>query len=969
MPVTETLSSPDNTTPAPVAEGTSLWNLQTQKPEWIPLTQVKSRLSSGAYKTYAGSAVPVQAGIGGEGELNPVSAATAVEGGATPTHTEAFRDLEARQSEFSRQYDNAGDKALAYLDGVTSGLSGGLLDGVPTTSKYNAIERSKRIEEHPNYVGLGELTAMAATALAPESALKYTPLGGANKLFSVASGATDAALAGRVGSSVLRRGISEAAGGAIASGALSTAHAVQQSVQGKPISGYAIIDDVGLGALLGGGLGIVGEKLTGAAKKITDARTQIEAAARFDESAVPIRGVLTDVSKSWRSAHNVSGARAEALEDLVNAGHLDGDLPGTEWLKTRTDARTSADKAFAKLSKLAGTEDPVAIAERVHDLAVSGKAKEAEKLYKAFDEYGSSVSHLDDVMQPTTFDMAHLHDVVGDLDLAIPAKEHPLQRLEEMINNGTPQEEIERFVKEYDAAHNRETGHAGPEDVTVDKPVVRDGATSNQRAGRKIEPQEIAGRPTADFQPPKFEPPELREGQKLGDFVGEGRVAPHANDPVGPGAKIGEPPGAVTPNEDLAKSKLLGGSSAGNEQAGFQAKKILDQARVERLTGVMSPSRPTDLGNKIQGLIDQLTAQTGGRLGSAEARALANKLGMNTASMGGPVAQKLADLWSLHRMSENLAEQLGKRGTGTKKNLLTKALSWGVVSGAGSVAYEAGGSFAAGATRSLARHALGTALYGAAAVTAVAGRFRQSAINGLAKALNPTIRRGAQLSGIYKSVSTSYEPDAPPTTDYNTKAEQLRRLAENPEPVRAHVSKQLEGIKGIDPVAFSASVDAAITRLQNLAGALPTVASYSLMTKTKRGPTPAQLQEWHMYEAATADRELVFKYLKAGYMPQSVIEAMNEQHPDYMNEVREYVLNNPDVVQSANHHTQMALSRLLGVPIVPEANPAFVKRMQEPYDEAKMKAAQKQAQTMQSQGPAALHAAPPSAAQILVLPH
>lgn len=961
MPVPETQSSTDNTVPAaPQApqstpsEGTSLWNLQTQKPEWIPLHLVKSRLASGAYKTYAGSAVPVVAGIGGEGQMSPEAASTAVAGGATPTHTEAFRDLEARDREFSQAYDNAGDKALAYLDGVTSGLSGGLLDGVPTTSKLGDIERKKRLEEHPNYEGLGELTALAATILAPESALKYTPLGASNKLFGATSKAVDAALTTRVGSSVLRRGISEAAGGAAASAALSSAHAVEQSVQGKPISGYAIIDDVGLGALIGGGIGIVGEKLSGAAKKITDARTQIEAAARFDESAAPVRGMLTDVSTSWHSAHNVAGARVEALEDLVKAGHLNGDMPGEDWLKARSDAKTAADTAKAKLSKLAGTDDPVAVAERLHDLAISGKAKDAEKLYKAFDEYGTAVSHLDDVMQPTTFDTAHLGDVIGDLDLAIPAKDHPLQRLEEMINNGSPPEEIERFAKEYDAAINRERGHAGPDDVTIDKPLSAEPkATSDGRAGRK----KVVAEAEPSGQRVKTEAVDVTDP--------ETGLKRKVEIPGGPG-KLGEDINAPLGNEESAQQALLGRGGAGNEQAGFQAKKILDQARVERLTGVMSPTRPTELGNKIQSLIDQLTATTGGRLGSPEARALANKLGMNTAALNGPVSQKLADLWSLHRLSEHLAEQLGRRGTGTKKSILTKALSWGAVSGAGSVAYDAGGSFAAGATRSLVRHALGTALFGAAAVTAAAGRFRQSAVLGLAKALNPTVRRGAALTGIYKTVSSTYQPDTKPTTDYNTKAQQLRTLAENSEPIREHISKKLEGLRGVDPQAFTATVEAAVTRLQNLAAALPTVASYSYMTKTKRGPTPAQMHEWHMYEAATADRELVFKYLKAGYMPQAVVEAMNEQHPDYMNEVRDYVLNNQDEVQSAPHATQMALSKLLGVPLVPEANPAFVQRMQEPYIEAKQKATQAKAQNM---GGSALHAAPATAAQILVLPH
>lgn len=954
--------------------------------------------------------------------MQPGQAATAVEGGAAVTHTESFRDLESRQAQFEQQYDNAGDKALALTDGLVSGLAGGLVDGIPTTSAYGELERTARGEFHPNYKTMGELAAAAATALAPESLLKYTPLGLANEAFTGVAGAADAALATRVGSKVLRKGLSEAAGGAVAAGALSSANAVEQSVQGKPVSGYALLDDIGLGAAIGLGFGVVGERLAQAAKKGSDIRAQIQAAARFDESALPVRGTLVDVSKSWDSAHNVAGARVDALDDLVKSGMLDAEMPGSEWLKARTDAKGAADSARVKLHKLAGTEDPVAIGERLHDMAVSGKAKEAQKLYQAFDEYGTAVSHLDDVMQPTTFDAAHLHDVIGDIDLRISADEHPMQRLEQMINNGSPPEEIEAFAKQIDENWHRESGHAGPNDVTRDLPhsnikeqlnqikaeqdirgarlqeiqsrplesygpeelasvrdevqrlqsenqaarekmssLAGDRPTGDVRGGRKVVGRdEVAGRPDSDFAPPEPGTP-VRTGQKLGDFV-HSDVLPGELHPLG--AHVDRPGLHVEGDEALGTSTMLGGSRAGNEKAGFQAKKILDQARAERATGVMSPVRPTELGTQVQTLLDRLTAATGNRLGSVEARALANKLGMNTAALKGPVSQKLADLWSLHRMSESLSESIG-RPVRASKSPLTEALSWGVVSGAGSVGWHAGGPVAAGAARNLARQALGTALHGAAHISAAAGRFRQSVVNGAAKVMSPVGRRAAGLGAINKVVSSTYAPNTEHTTDYNVKAQQLRWLQQNPKPVEDHLRETLKDIGAVDPAAYTATVDAGMTRLKNLAAALPNSVSISTMVKHS-GPTAAQIAEWHAYEAVTADRDLIFKYLRAGVMPQGVVDAYREQHPDHLAELREYVLNNPDEVQSAPHKTQMALSKLLGVPLVPEADPAYVARMQEPYQKAKQKAAQAQ---QANQGASALHATPPTTVQIIQLPH
>jgi hypothetical protein len=924
MPDNQAPPVPETQVQAPTqSEGTSLWNIQTQRPEWVPLGMVRNKLTSGAYRTYAGSEVPLVQGIGGEGALSPTDAASAVAGGATPTHSEAFRDLEARKTEYSRQFDNAGDKALAFADGVIGGLSADLVDTSTFGNKYDKLAAEKNKEENSTYEGLGQLAALAATVIAPESALKYTPLGGSNALFSGTAAATEKLLAGRIGSKVVTKGISEAVGGAVASGALSSAHAVGQAVQGKPVSGYAIVDDIGMGALIGGGLGVVGEKLGQYAKKSTDATKQIEAAARFDESALQVRGTITDVAKSWHSAHNVAGARVEALEDLTSSGLLDAEIPGTEWLKARTSAKTAADEAKTKLNKLAGTDDPVAIAERLHDLAVNGKAKEAERLFKAFDDYGTAVSVLDDAMQPTTFDRAHLGDVIHDLDDVMAASEHPMQRIEQMINNGVPTEEIEEFAKQIDDNYRRASGHAGPNDETLDvpgglKPASEDRPTGDVRGGRKV-------------QGVIEEEPSIIEKMRT-----------------------------LHQSNEQANAKI---KALSQDEAGLRAKKILDQVRVERNTGVMTPTRPTELGQQITSLLDQLTAATGNRLGTTEARALATQLGMNLSALKGPVSEKLADLWTLHKMTKALADSVTTPKA--KQSLLTKALSWGVVSGSGSVAFEAGGPFAAGATRSLAKAALGTALYGAGQLTAVAGRFRQSAVNGLAKALSPVGRRLVGLGVIQRVVSESYSPKQAPTTDFNTKASQLRQVLVNPEPVRAHLREALKGVGAVDPVAYNAAVEAAVTRMQNLAKALPKSVSISVFEKHTPGPTQAQIQEWHMYEAVTSDRELVFKYLKAGMMPQAVVEGMMEQHPDYLNEIRDYVLNNPDEVQSSSHSTKMALSRLLGVALVPEANPAFVQRMQEPYIEAKQKAEQNK---MQAQGAVALHAQPPTAAQILVIP-
>jgi hypothetical protein len=919
--------------PAPEPQdGTALWNIQTQAPEWVPLSEISTRLKSGAYREYAGSDVTVRSGIGGEQSLSPGAAGVALAGGAQTTTTSGERASRAAQAQIEGAYDTAGDKALALTDGLVSGLSGDLLEGVPTGDSITAqFERSMRDKVHPGYKQVGELTALAATALAPESALKYTPLGLANQAMSKTAKLVKAA----AGTGVLASGLAEGVGGAVASGALSTAHAVQDAVNNRPVSGWAIVDDVGLGALIGGGFGSAGELLGRSASRGAELRKQVEAAARFDETAKPVLQSLNDVSTAWSNAHAEASARFDKLQDLVDSGLLDANMPGEEWLSERKGFKTEADKAAKKLARIAGTDDPQGIAGRIQELAASGKAKEAERLYKAFDDYGTAVSKLDDAMRPTVHDRSHLGDVLdlfSNLDEEIPASEHPLQKLESMIQNGAPEEEVKRFVDEYDRAYAKQ-GKPPEEGIAQEKSDAEStqAKTGEQGPNARRRPVET---PTKDIGL-------RRPTAKLESGMGEVPSLEHA-----PPADLETPAPEI---RDMSR-----------DRAGMEAMQTLGQH--EQFRAVRPMVRPTDLGLQIQTALDRLTAATNGKLGSAPARSLAQELGMNLRSLSGPVSSRLADLWALHRMSESLGQVAA--GGGKKAGLLGKAVRSGVISSAGLAGYKMAGSFGAGATRSLIAAAGSAALAGSAKLTAIAGQFRQHAVNGMAKVLSPTGRRALALAAIHRVVSTSYAPDQEPTTDYKKKAAQLRMVMENPEATRARVTRTLDPVRGVDPVAHSSAVEAAMTRIANLARALPQDYSVSFGYKNQ-GPTLGEIDGWQSYEAVTSDKNLVFDYVRSGHVPERVREAMQEQHPEFLDEIREYVMTHPDEVKAAPYNTQKALSQLLGAPIVPTADAGYVLRMQQSYQDQKQKAQQAQ---MQMQGAAAMKAGVPTLGQILSIP-
>lgn len=925
--------------------GTTLWNLQTQTPEWVPLSAAQEKLASGGYREYGASGVNVAQGIGGPGIQSAAQAAHTIAAGGTVVDTRAQEALKSRQAATLATFDNSGDKALAVADGFVSGLSGGILEGVPVSDNILATAaRETNSRANSGYKSLGELAALAATVIAPESVLKYTPLGAANEVFSATSKGVRTVL----GDGILATGAADAAAGAASSLALSSANQVGRAVQGKPVHGNAIVDDVGLGTIIAGTLGLAGGYFAKASGKIKNAAEEIQAAARFDESAKPIMGAVADVSNAWSAAHTDSAARMRALDKLVDSGLLEGSMPAEDWLAARHEALAAADKSRKTLNKLAGTEAPGEIAAKLADLASNGNAKATQKLYRAFDDYGTKVSALHDAMLPTSFDHAHLGEVIGDLDLGIHPTDHPAQRAEQMAASGASAEEVNRFLEEYYPNEApMEPGRAERAEQATG--AVSPRAKAKPRGEAPIEEQSVApGEQTRDIG--------LRGPTKNIRPVAE--YAPDINAPTG--EAVGSDLAAAVkqsripvPNSAAKAQGMLFGTA---EEAGLKAQGILlDQYRAT------APVRPTDLGATVQGAIDRLTAATGGRLGTPEARDLARKLGMDIGAIQGPVSSKLADLWALHKMSEALAEVAGKT---SKTGFMAKALKGGMVSAGGKLGYNAAGSFGAGASRSLLGGAISTALQGAAGLSAVAGRFRQSAINGMARVLTPVGRRALSLGAIQHVVSETYAPDEPVTTDYETKARQLRQVIQAPDTIRKRVESSLRDVGAIDPVGYQSAVEATMTRLKNLAAHLPQGTSVSVFSKTM-APRQSAIDEWHAYEGITQNRDLVFSYIRAGSMPDVVREAVQEQHPEFIEELRNYVIENPAAIDRAPHKVKVALSKLLGVHLVPEADPAFVLRMQESYDEARQKQQQQQ-QAMQ--GAAAIKAGIPTMGQLLGVP-
>lgn len=949
----------EQNTPAPDAPegGTLLWNLQTQRGEYVPVGEVETRIKSGAYRTYSGTQLNVAGPGGVESAVTPDTAATRVAAGHQLI-SPAFAQAEARARAQREAYDTTGNAALAAADGIVGTLSGGIVEGLPVLSEADKEARRLRGEVNPGWKTFGQVAALGGTILAPSSLLGKTPLGLANRV----AGDVAAGLKGAGG--VIRTGVAEAAGGGVAAGMLAAGQQVSNLAQGRPASGHAVVDEVGLGMFLGGGLGVIGGALAKSAGGIRAARSEISAAGRFDEAVRPIQESLADASRSWEQAHADAARRLGSVNDLTKSGALEGQLPSEEWLAVRREAAQAADKAKTAFLKAAKAKTIPEATAKVSEVLSSKRVKDLD-LLSAYGDYGTAVSKFDVAMRPTDVDRAHLFDVSGqvELDTSMAADEHEFQQIErDLAAEGQNQPKIDtESTRAKTGAQRKQTPKAaeaprvrdsGPLDrVPTRGEVLQDALTGTEGAEpglprsdnlfqdilaeRKARVAEADAGEIAPVAPTTKPMRSVELAEETTPAIGK---QPRRAEEVSPELDVRGMKGPKTVKPSGEPIQVEGFSRPGEmfrpDEAAFKAHQVLNEASYAPY-----PVQVTSLGEKVQAALDQLQAASGNKLGAEELKVFAREMGVKPEKFADPFTSKLVDVWALRRLADGLAE--AKSG----KGFAGKALRSGVSSMANRAAYPMGG-FASGVTRSVVNDAVGHVLGAAGGIVAAAGRLRQSAILGLSRVLSPVGRRALTLGGVTRVISEGYGGE--PTSDWATKAERLRNLAANPDEVRKQALRAAGDLHGMDPITAGASADVAVTRVQNLARALPTGESVQgpVGLFHKGPPSEASVDNWHRYEAVTADRSLVFNYVRSGFVPPVVVDAMNEQHPEYMREIRDYVLHHPDEIEKAPHATKMGLSYLLGVSLVPEADPGYVARHQEIHAKAKAEAEQKR-QTQQ----------------------
>lgn len=305
------------------------------------------------------------------------------------TETANQVDTSAGRKEY---FSTPGQKVLAGMEGIESGVSLGLTDQL--WSALGDTDFRERAGANPGTRMLTELGGALLPAVVTEGALAGTPAG------ALATGAelgSEALGLGKVGTSVARGAIEGAGFGA--GGAIS-----QAAINNDPLTTDSLVAGMGWGALFGGGLG----GLTG----VVEAKGAARLAARADEEAQASAAAkaIEDGYKGFRNtivdAEAEIGKAVDATADLKRVTKA-----------TKASMRGAIDSAEAEYSRIVKDFtpqtrdiDPQAMAEHI-DLAtkaldeVRAAAKEGNPLrmqigLDLFKEYSGGLAKMNGLTDP-----------------------------------------------------------------------------------------------------------------------------------------------------------------------------------------------------------------------------------------------------------------------------------------------------------------------------------------------------------------------------------------------------------------------------------------------------------------------------------------------------------------------------------------------------------------------------------------
>lgn len=339
--------------------------------------------------------------------------------------------------------------------------------------------------------------------------------------------------------------------------------------------------------------------------------------------------------------------------------------------------------------------------------------------------------------------------------------------------------------------------------------------------------------------------------------------------------------------------------------------------------------RPADIGAaRIGELMEQIKQYTGGKLDAAGAVDLVTNSGFKPArtQLGSQIDQLLA----VRELGNAVAKASQGGKTAAQKSGKNWMLKWlgnriGYKVGIGAAGWALGGPLGALMGTMFVDKVLGTTGRAAGSAGRMAVKLSAAADGLLKKGRGIKAARAITL-GVNKPVAYS---EAGPIEDPVERINEIRRLAQHPEYVYAHVNKQLGDMATFQPDLAKHIGDLAHHRIVQLSLRAPAI--YWDKMGNPMPPAAQALRRFLSFENASHDLSGILRDLEAGGATNDQLDALRVQFPAAHRMLLQTVLQKPDALKDLPHTRLKMLERLTQLPLTSSTDPMFVARQMQAW--------------------------------------
>lgn len=915
--------------------GAVLFNHKTGSPEFVPSERIQGALASGDYSggetttvTQTPEGLPVTRSVAG------LPAASL--GGETPDiAANAITGQTERERRVREDFDTAGDKLNTFSEGVIDAMSMGLLH---ETGEGADIRRD--VNSGSAFIGqvIGTFTPGPGTVM------------NAGRALGKAAGKIIMKEASTAATRVVARALEGAAAGGMLMGAQSIGHQTADAVfADKPWVASAVLHDVKLGLLLGGGLegagGLIGEKL-GAGSRAEVAGS----GGLVDPTSPESLSAHSKIQEGVSSFHDILETRAAnqgVMEVLAKEGH---NVP-KRFVADNGDLVKAADRARQHLASLD------------MDHALSGSDNKAFVEWRdAMEDYQKKVAAVDTAMSPRLGEKppaeatpqppapvrnptqagleankAEGNASGGAVEMHATMEGSPALRAKYQEIYGRPYEapgELQQLEPGYENL-NREVS-----------PAASSGEKTNPRGKVQINPVERSGTQTGSAPGPR--PGDLRaeslnlpvidarqnaeafarfRESALGDSTSS-KLPPAeqpAARPAGTFADLKNIDEALKKDRTAPAKPDLGGppspESINKAPKSSAVDRFMNNWYQEALRSGPKITPGDIAAGKLGRVMDEIRQASGGQLDSAAAVDLFTheKISPAQTTFGSQIDQ----IYAARRIARHVAD--ASRGVSTP---LEKAAKSRILGLAGKIlSVKAMGALGiTGLPKYILGSALSSKLFGQTGrAAASAGRLNKAVLETAASLLknNKGLIGGTVALNSFGNKPYAYS-DVGPIKDPIERIQEIRRVAANPAALQDHIKNQLGAFGVMHPEVADSLAKQATTQVIQLSIRAPKFV-WDAMGNIQE-PAANEMRRFHSFENATHDVLGLLHAVQNRTANEQQIDALHTQHPEVQHKLLQGLFADPDAMQRASRSQLKMIEQVSGLHLSVSGTPAFMAR-------------------------------------------